>query len=129
MVDRRAPDAVSVDQPPLRSTLAEMGALEIRQVRRTPDEAVFDALIQQQHYLGYTRPAGEHLKVMVYAAGRPIAAMAWSSAPRHLGCRDRYIGWTAQARLANIALLAYARATCASRAASVSRRCIPSAPA
>ncbi len=33
--------------------------------------------------------------------------MAWSSAPRHLGSRDRFIGWTAQARLANIALLAY----------------------
>ncbi|MDP1649564.1 MAG: DUF4338 domain-containing protein [Rubrivivax sp.] len=107
MVERRAPEAVSVDQTPLRSTLAELGALEIRQVRRTPDEAVFNALMQQHHYLGYTRPVGEHLKVMVYAAGRPIAAMAWSSAPRHLGCRDRYIGWTAQARLANIALLAY----------------------
>jgi hypothetical protein len=107
MVERKAPEAVSVDQTPLRSTLAELGALEIRQVRRTPDEAVFNALMQQHHYLGYTRPVGEHLKVMVYAAGRPIAAMAWSSAPRHLGCRDRYIGWTAQARLANIALLAY----------------------
>lgn len=50
---------------------------------------------------------GEHLKYMGYAAGRPIACMAWSSAPRHLGSRDRFIGWTAQARLANIALVAY----------------------
>ena len=33
--------------------------------------------------------------------------MAWSSAPRHLGSRDRFIGWAADARLANIALLAY----------------------
>jgi hypothetical protein len=107
IVERKAPEALSVDQTPLRSTLAELGALEIRQVRRTPDEAVFNALIQHHHYLGYTRPVGEHLKYMVYAAGRPIAAMAWSSAPRHLGCRDRYIGWTARARLANIALLAY----------------------
>ena len=107
MVERKAPEAVSVDQTPLRSSLAELGALEIRQVRRTPDEPVFNALMQQHHYLGYTRPVGEHLKYIVYAAGRPVAALAWSSAPRHLGCRDRYIGWTAQARLANIALLAY----------------------
>jgi hypothetical protein len=107
MVERKAPEAVGVDQTPLRSTLAELGALEIRQVRRTPDEAVFNALMQQHHYLGCTRPVGEHLKVMVYAAGRPIAAMAWSSAPRHLGCRGRCIGCTARARLANIALLAY----------------------
>ena len=33
--------------------------------------------------------------------------MAWSSAPRHLGSRDRFIGWGADARLANIRLLAY----------------------
>jgi Domain of unknown function (DUF4338) len=32
---------------------------------------------------------------------------AWSSAPRHLGSRDRFIGWQAKARLANIGLLAY----------------------
>lgn len=30
-----------------------------------------------------------------------------NGAPRHLGCRDRYIGCTPQARWANIALLAY----------------------
>jgi Domain of unknown function (DUF4338) len=33
--------------------------------------------------------------------------MAWSSAPRHLGSRDRFIGWDAAARLANIRLVAY----------------------
>jgi hypothetical protein len=107
MVDRTAPAAYAADCTPLRSALSDLGALEIAQVRRTPDEAVFNSLIEQHHYLGYTRPVGEHLKYLVYAAGRPIAAMAWSSAPRHLGSRDRFIGWTAQARLANIALLAY----------------------
>jgi hypothetical protein len=50
---------------------------------------------------------GEQLKYMVFAQGRPIAGMAWSSAPRHLGSRDRFIGWSAQSRLANIRLLAY----------------------
>lgn len=44
---------------------------------------------------------------MVYAEGRPIACLAWRSAPRQLGSRDRFIGWTAPARRANIGLLAY----------------------
>src|SRR3712207_7967066 len=39
--------------------------------------------------------------------GRPIACMAWSSAPRHLGSRDRYIGWSMEARKRNIPLIAY----------------------
>jgi hypothetical protein len=106
-VERCAPTPVMVDQAPLNMSLAELGTLEVRQVRRTPDEAVFNGLMQQHHYLGYTQPVGEHLKYMVFAQGRPIACMAWSSAPRHLGSRDRFIGWTAAARLANIRLLAY----------------------
>jgi hypothetical protein len=63
--------------------------------------------MEQHHYLGYTQPVGEHLKYMVFANGRPIACAAWSSAPRHLGSRDRFIGWSAEARLKNIRLLAY----------------------
>jgi Domain of unknown function (DUF4338) len=43
----------------------------------------------------------------IAAGGRPVACMAWSSAPRHLGSRDRYIGWGQQARLKNIRLVAY----------------------
>ena len=76
-------------------------------MRRTPEEALFNSLLQQHHYLGYSQPVGEHLKYLVYAQGRPIGCVAWSSAPRHLGSRDRFIGWSAQARLANIRLLAY----------------------
>ena len=34
-------------------------------MRRTPEEALFNALMQQHHYLGYTQPVGERLKVMV----------------------------------------------------------------
>ena len=76
-------------------------------MRRTPEEALFNSLLQQHHYLGYSQPVGEHLKYLVYARGRPIGCAAWSSAPRHLGSRDRFIGWSAQARLKNIRLLAY----------------------
>ena len=106
-LERSAPVAVTVDETPLDGSLADLGTLEVRQVRRTPEEAAFNGLMQQHHYLGYTQPVGEHLKYIVFASGRPIACMAWSSAPRHLGSRDRFIGWTTPARLANIRLLAY----------------------
>ena len=69
------------------------------------------AAVQQpdgmHHYLGYEQPVGEHLKYVVWAQGRPIAALAWSSAPRHLGSRDRFIGWSGEARRRNIRFLAY----------------------
>ena len=107
MVERSRPVLVSVDETPLLASFCELGPLEVRQVRRTPEEALFNSLLQQHHYLGYTQPVGEHLKYLVYAQGRPMACVAWSSAPRHLGSRDRFIGWDKQARLKNVRLLAY----------------------
>jgi len=107
LVERSAPVFVDVDQAPLATSLAELGPLQFCQVRRTPEEAMFNSLMQRHHYLGYAQPVGEHLKYVVCAGARPIACLAWSSAPRHLGSRDRFIGWSAKARLANIRLLAY----------------------
>jgi hypothetical protein len=98
---------VELDTSPLTVPLRTLRPLEFRQVRRTPEEVLFNRLIEQYHPLGYTQPVGEHLKYIVYAAGRPIACLAWSSAPRHLGARDRYIGWSAEARRRNIRFLAY----------------------
>ncbi|MBD3335678.1 MAG: DUF4338 domain-containing protein, partial [Candidatus Eisenbacteria bacterium] len=44
---------------------------------------------------------------LVYAGERPVAGFAWSSAPRHLAPRDRFIGWSAAARRENIRFVAY----------------------
>ena len=98
---------MSVDATPLGVRLAELGPIELRPVRRTREEPLCNSLLEQYHYLGYSQPVGEHLKYLAFAQGRPVAAFAWSSAPRHLGARDRFIGWSAKARRHNIRLLAY----------------------
>jgi len=92
---------------PLACSLVQLGTLEIQQVRRTAAEKLFDGLLEAHHYLGYTRPVGEHLKYLVFAQGQPVAALAWSSAPRHLGPRDRFIGWSPGQRRAHLHLLTY----------------------
>lgn len=107
VIDRRKPEPVSIDRTPIRTALRAIQPVELREVRRTPEEKLFDGLIEEHHYLGYTRPVGEHLKYMAFTGARPIACLAWSSAPRHLGPRDRYIGWSKEARRRNIHLLAY----------------------
>jgi len=104
---RRPPPPVEVSATPLDAPLSAIGPVEIRQVRRTADEALCNSLVQQHHYLGYVRPVGEHLKYLVSAQGRPLGCFLWSSAPRHLGPRDRHIGWSMQARKANICFVAY----------------------
>lgn len=104
---RRRPERPLVDTTPITGRLADLGALEFRLVRRTPQESLFNGLIEHHHYLGYTQPVGEHLKYIVYALERPIACLAWSSAPRHLRPRDRFIGWGPEARRRNIGFIAY----------------------
>jgi hypothetical protein len=47
------------------------------------------------------------MKYLITAAGRPLGCMVWSSAPRHLGPRDRHLGWSAEARRRNIRFIAY----------------------
>ncbi len=98
---------IEVDSSVFVARLEDLQPLEIEQVRRGSDERLFDSLIEEHHYLGYVRPVGEHVKHLIRSRGRPIACVAWSSAPRHLGPRDRFIGWSLRARRENIHLLAY----------------------
>ena len=106
-LEKRHRDAIEIDESPIDCSLCELGALELRQVRRTADDRLFDRLVETHHYLGYTQPVGEHLKFLAYASERPVACFAWSSAPRHIGPRDEYIGWNQVHRRHNLHLIAY----------------------
>jgi len=108
LAERRRPPVIDVDQTPISGVLRAIQPLVVDQVRRHADEPLFNSLIQQHHYLAYTQPVGEHLKYLLRSRqGRPIACLAWSSAPRHLGGRDRFIGWSPAVRRQNIHLIAY----------------------
>lgn len=107
IAERARPARVEMEQCPLHGSLGDLQPLEFVQVRRTPEEGLFHSLLEQHHYLGYERPVGEHLKYLVKAGGQVIACLAWSSAPRHLKLRDRYLGWSEEARERNVHLLAY----------------------
>jgi hypothetical protein len=96
-----------VDQSPRRCPLRALQPLVIRQVRRTGEESLFNGLIERYHYLGYSQPVGEQLKYLVCAQDRPVACLAWSSGPWHMGPRDRFIGWSPAVRRRHLHLLAY----------------------
>lgn len=104
---RKKPEPVEIDNSPVKTTLNALQPISIRQVRRTSEEKLFNSLIEQYHYLGYARPVGEHLKYIAFRQDRPIACLTFSSAARHLGCRDRFIGWDPATRKRNIHFLAY----------------------
>jgi hypothetical protein len=90
-----------------QSALGPLRPLRVMLVESPQRRRDFTRLLQQHHYLGYTRPVGENLPYWVESGcGRPLAcalfgAAAWKCAPR-----DRFIGWGAQARQKHLQFLA-----------------------
>ena len=107
LVNRKTPEEIRIDQCPISTTLKDVRPLKFCQVRRNGKEKLFNSLIDKYHYLGYCHPVGEQLKYIVYADKRPVACLAWSSAPRHIGSRDKFIGWPKDIRQKNLNLIAY----------------------
>ena len=103
----KKPAEIFIDKTQVIATLKDIGPLEFIQVRRSPQEKLFNSLVEKYHYLGYSQPVGEHLKYMVFAGERPLACIAFSSAPRHIGPRDKFIGWNDKERKQNINLICY----------------------
>lgn len=97
----------SDDTSAVQVAIKSLFPLSAIQVRRTKAEPLYKHLIDRYHYLGYTQPVGEHLKYIIYSQDRPIACISFSSAPRHIGSRDGFIGWDQHTRRRNINLVAY----------------------
>ncbi len=100
--NHQKPQIVEVDQRPRTGKLSDLRPIELLAVRRTPWEELYRGLVQQYHYLGYRRAVGEHLEYLAMSKGQPLACLGWCSAPRHIGCRDRYLGWIQEQRIKNL---------------------------
>ncbi len=103
LTNRKKPAKVLLDETPILTN----DNIEIVQVRSTPDERLYDSLIEQYHYLGYVYPVGEYLKYIYFIKSRPLGCICFSSTVRHIKCRDDYIGWTKQQREENLHLTVY----------------------
>jgi hypothetical protein len=104
---RRVLEAPPYDTTAIQMSLDRLGPLEVRLVRRAEGEGLFAHLLNRYHYLGYSRPVGEHLKYLVVAGARPIACLAWNSGPLKLKLRDDLVSAPCQAYAHNLHLIAY----------------------
>ena len=105
LANRKKPAKIEVDKSPVQCPIHDLFPIHLKQVRRTRLEKLFNSLISEHHYLGYTQPVGEHLKYIAFSNDRPIACLAWSSAPWYIGARDRFIGWSSETRQKNLCLI------------------------
>jgi len=106
-LNRKKPAKIDIDKTLIETNLKLIQPLNIQQVRKTTKEKIYNGLISEYHYLGYTHPVGEHLKYIIYAKEKIVGCLAFSSAPKYLNCRDNFIGWSSEIRKKNIHLIAY----------------------
>ena len=100
-----------VDTTPLRSSLAQLGPLQIEEVSGAGagerGRAELELALAQYHYLGYRSRVGENLQYWVRTAtGRPLAGVVFGAAAWQCAARDQWIGWTHAQRAARLSQLA-----------------------
>lgn len=92
---------------PIESSLKELCPIEIAMVSgRGNTDDLFHCLMDRYHYLGCRGHVGEHIKYMVYdRSRRPVACLLFGAAAWKVSARDRFIGWSAEARESNLKLM------------------------
>ncbi|MBW1706651.1 MAG: DUF4338 domain-containing protein, partial [Deltaproteobacteria bacterium] len=85
---------IKVDTSLIRGSVRELKPFVFEMVSQSNLEPLWNHLITDYHYLGYTVLVGAHLKYLVFSKDRIVAALGWSSAVWKLADRDRAIGWS-----------------------------------
>jgi hypothetical protein len=98
--DRRC---YTIDTTEMAGAVAAFGSLTIKMVRQSPDEGLWDYLIDRYRYLGSPWIAGSSLKYLAYLDGRLVACLGWGSAAWKVAARDQLIGWNREQRERNLA--------------------------
>ncbi len=105
--NRKPPQIIEVDKTPVKTELKNLQPIELKSVRKTEDEKLYNSLIHEYHYLKYTLPVGENFKYIAYSNNRPIGCLGWTSPAWYIGCRDKFIGWESKVRMKNLHYIAY----------------------
>ena len=87
---------------------AEAAVVDEVQVRlaRPEEEAEWNRLMTENHYLKSAQMVGEQLRYVAEYRGQWMALLGWSAAAYHLKGRDTEIGWDANQRRARLHLVA-----------------------
>jgi hypothetical protein len=106
----RASELAQAQEPPeaISGGLGELGALQLREVsRERAERAWVKGALGRYHYLGFNGAVGENLQYVVSdSQGRRLACLVFGAAAWKCQDRDQFIGWSAQQRQRNLALIA-----------------------
>src|SRR5512132_4242335 len=77
---------------------AYLKAVQVRLVVSEAEQARWDALMEEKHYLRSARMVGEQLRYVAEVEGEWVALLGWSAGSYHLRPREAWIGWNDEQR-------------------------------
>jgi hypothetical protein len=95
-----------IEQIPIKSKLSVLEPVELKMVRNTEFEPLYNSLVQEHHYLGYRQIVGNHLKYIAFIGDRPVACIGWGSAAWSVKSREAFIGWDKKTKENNLHFVA-----------------------
>jgi Druantia protein DruA/Transposase DNA-binding/Transposase Tn5 dimerisation domain len=100
---RRRPAQLEIDIPERCCTLAELGEVTVTPVEgRSQEGKIARALLQRYHYLGAGSMRGNQIRYVVRSGRWYVGVVTFSSAVWAMQARDAFIGWSEEARRANL---------------------------
>lgn len=102
----RSIPSVKTLQTPLKSKLTHLQPVELKPVRNTELEPLYNSLIQEHHYLGYRQIVGNHLKYIAFIGQQPVACIGWGSAAWSVKSRETFVGWDKKTKENNLHFVA-----------------------
>jgi hypothetical protein len=92
--------------PPLDIVCSPLHALSIElDILPKNESSLWNAYIEQYHYLKNSKLGGAQLRYIVKSHGRPIAFFGFSAAAWKVKPRDDFIGWNSETREKNLHLV------------------------
>lgn len=79
--------------PPVERTSAKPPALRIDVAQTSTDWELAHQLLDEEHFLGAGREAGDRLCQFILEDGQVVAVLIWCAAAWHLKGRDETVGW------------------------------------
>jgi hypothetical protein len=94
--------------PVISCALGELGGLKVQEVNRDAAERAWvRGVLARYHYLSFNGAVGENLQYVISdSQGRRLACLVFGAAAWKCQDRDQFIGWSAEQRERNLALIA-----------------------
>ena len=85
--------------------LKELGIVRVEVVRYKETAEIWNEFVSRYHYLNYKPPFGNFLRYFIKSERGLLGCLMFAGAAKALSVRDKWIGWTENQRLRNLAWL------------------------